>query len=1427
MTVRSLASTWPWSRLVDNQMHILQKLQQIRRELAKKERKLQKLKRLSAHKRSLESGDSSSIGPEDTRSSAGVCSPPIEATLSQREICRPKLIRTDRPDDDSLLARGRAGSFGQADLAEGSDPSSPGRGEVELTAAVVLKEDSKDDGDAVSIVEGGICNEVAVHATLSDRRKDLLESSQKEMFEDSEVCWASQGTHSSWRSQDSTSVIHLSATQNTEGTEPPCQSTEALEHLCSKPWSPARKRRRTICEQTADSASPLNYNFRKRRLSSVSPPLERRRVGREAKTVLGAFHKLVKQALELPVSMFQLHFEKLGLLQYLDAKGLSGQKSESTAGNSELSYGSDKTSGSLSVEPNMSISGNTLPKVLKPQVSGNLEPAGIAVLPLKSINIQVQSSTPISETKVTRPSHRRLLANNVVEDSLTTATLSAGRQHKRTTRTAHRTMSALTVEHNRSGQTTAVPSSVSPETELLSATRLQDVADVDWAASAHPMKQCSEVEASLLLQRGVYKAGDSCQQIERRNFTSLHEGLSRKTLFASGSCKIIAPEGQNDTTVEAPSQNISSALECASKHPLGTPTIKTKSSAEAKIASNGTTEMLPHSLSAAYSHSEISVPKSNTIRVQTVENHSDELSSPQSVVNGQSLKNGEIGSAAVPGGEVAVHSPTRSALFTQSEESDDTERAMTDLVTNVVEQLGSQEDGMGNCPAVGQHGDGVTILSDSATPDDLDIPEVQDSVLAPAPGAPVPLALCCGQENGLTEAQGSQLERDAESASCPGDSTDLLSSLRAHCNAQQGSSEGSANSASRPASPSFHPFAEGTREEGPSSGCPASLPVAQEDAQEGIVAGAPYPSSRSIAKKLFADPSGTDETPTVNSEAAELLDPTELEGMFDEWSEECAINGTAKPAAAGNAVDCRTATVGRCRTFDRPHSSTREAVQSIFAEQQAPATYLVSSSEEDRACKEEDGAECGSPGLLNQGHVVPDSRKLECILTHSLGRGDTEAGRNSPPTHQCSPWPPASLEALSQFSDEVCGGDTMHHAEERQLNSKDLVSATHRGGECVSSWCDEDCDGTEQSCVDKRNACNAAACHRGSLLGTRNPLFFFCALKCEQEQGVMATYLVQAEPRPFLVSVQASAISVWHLEHNTWRHSMAVGKLRFPVEGRECYLLHCGEWSVLAYLSPLVPTHVPCVQWRTADGGGRVQLMLTLGSNDGFSKRRRSLYRMAKLGREGWFVTALRTAHGATLLRVHRLRYMHGELGDETEPLGRTSNLLDSLVGVESHPDALLGNSGNIFYVWDCQSRLLVKKMIHEPDMFADLEHISWCCSDRGLLFVLMRSSDDTTSTLVAMNPFSCKAEVVSSSSWKLATQARSSDMRPCGVHVEGRYVACVGPGYGVRIWNLFTGNPVADMWYHSSTSVTMADVSGTTFVAIGSADGRVLVFTS
>lgn len=1532
------------------QSDILQKLQQIRRELAKKERKLQKLKRLSAHKRSLESGESSSIGPEETLSSAGadVYPPlhPIETTLSQREICQSKSLRAVRPEDESLLARtpqsearvGSAHCFVQSDRTEGSEPPSPvltveligasaGRralapaafssracrvpGESSATelqysrrpqiipplssapaclaveAASAVSESSTcdvldKDTSALNVSEcfssslssgilAGNCenkNEAEVHATLCGRLKDeikfcaknsspllavscdthnadLLESSQKEMFEDSEMCWASQDTHFSGRNHESKGVIQLSTTQNTESTEPPCQTTEVLELLSSKSCSPARKRQRTVCEQTAstDSANAKNYNFRKRGLSCASPPLERGRVGRDAKTVLNAFHKLVKQALELPVSMFHLHFEKLGLPQYLDARGLSGHQavnknSESTANNSELLHGcSDKTGASLLAETDMSIGGNTLLEVQKSQRSRSVEPVGTAMLLPKSMNTDsAQLGTPFFETRTTQCSHRQRrqcilpsaisLVNGTVEDSITAATLSAGQQHKRSTRAAHHTMSvcALTVDHTGNGQRTEAPlesshvEHVSPETELPSAAQLHDVADGYCAASACPMKGCSEVQALSPSSSGVCKVGDSCHLVECRNSTSVHEVSGREALIAACSCKISALEGHKGATVEAPSQDISARLQCANRDPLSTLMIKSPKGGEGEVKSgiNGAKKTPTNFPSAAYSRSGHSSQKSNRSHAERAEDHVGKLSSSQSSIDGQSLENGEIDRTGITGKEVAMCSPAPSTLFTQSEDSDGAEGAMTDLVTNVVEQLGSQENSTVNHTAADQHGDHVTILSDSATPDDLDIPEVQASILASAPGAPLPLPLCCGQENVLTEVHGPEPERDAESA-------DLLCSLRAHCQAQDDSSEGTADSASR------DPVA-GPPEEGkwPSSADPASSSSAQEQAQKETVAGAPCASSRYVAKRLFADSSGTDECQAANSEVAELLDAQELEGMFDEWSEECAIDTATRPATVRSAVDSRTVTFGSDAVFNRSHSSTKEAAQSVLAEQQAAAVHLESSSQKDLSYMEADGAECGSPNPWNQGQMGPDLHKLEYAPTNSLARSDTEAGRNLP---QCSS-PSTSLEALSgisKFSDEVCGRrDTTHHAEERQLNSSTTV---HLGGKCIGGWCDEDCDEVKQNCadtVDDQDTCDAAAYCCGSLLGTHNPLFFFCALKCEQEQPVMAMYLVRAKPCPFLVSVQALAVTVWHLEHNTWRHSMSAGKLRFPVEGGERCLLCCGEWSVLAYLSPLTPTHVPCVQWRTTDGGGKVQLMLTLGSlANGLTRRKRSLYRMAKLDRDGWFVTALRTARGATLLRIHRLRYVCGELGDETESLGRTSNLLNSLVGIEGRPDALLGNSANIFYVWDCESRLLVKKMIHEPDVFADLHHISWCCSDRGLLFVLMRSSDDVTSTLVAMNPFSCKAEAVSSSSWKMAAQARTSDSRPCDVHVEGQYAACVCPGYGVRIWNLLTGNAVADMWYHSSTCVTMTDVSGTTFVAVGSASGRVLVFTS
>ncbi|KAL1466163.1 hypothetical protein MTO96_026845 [Rhipicephalus appendiculatus] len=363
--------------------------------------------------------------------------------------------------------------------------------------------------------------------------------------------------------------------------------------------------------------------------------------------------------------------------------------------------------------------------------------------------------------------------------------------------------------------------------------------------------------------------------------------------------------------------------------------------------------------------------------------------------------------------------------------------------------------------------------------------------------------------------------------------------------------------------------------------------------------------------------------------------------------------------------------------------------------------------------------------------------------------------------------------------------------------------------------------------------CQGTARRHGSLLGTRNPLVLFCALKCEEEQPVTGVHLVREAAHPFLVSVQASAINVWHLEEErSWRHSLVMRRLKrsSPVEEDHC-LLSCDQWTVLVYLNARMPMYLPCLEWRTDDGQDGSQLLLTLGSlgsADGLSlKRSQRIYRIAKLSREGQFATALRTKGGARCCAfIGCVTFAESSATRPTRWDAHPTCSTRSSV-LKDSPDALLGNSANIFYVWDCNSRVLVKKMIHEPDVFADLQRISWCSSDRGLLFVLMQSLDEVASTLVAMNPFSCKAEPVSSLSWKLAAKARTEDSRSCSTQVEGRYVACVAPGYGVRIWNLFTGNPVANMWYRGSTSVALTELSGSTVCVVGSDDGRVLVFSS
>lgn len=80
-------------------------------------------------------------------------------------------------------------------------------------------------------------------------------------------------------------------------------------------------------------------------------------------------------------------------------------------------------------------------------------------------------------------------------------------------------------------------------------------------------------------------------------------------------------------------------------------------------------------------------------------------------------------------------------------------------------------------------------------------------------------------------------------------------------------------------------------------------------------------------------------------------------------------------------------------------------------------------------------------------------------------------------------------------------------------------------------------------------------------------------------------------------------------------------------------------------------------------------------------KGRLRIYLLTKLS-DDCVATASRTSSGTSRIRVHRLRHVCGEVGDETEVVGRTSGTLHTLVGVDALPSALLGNQGNVFYVW-------------------------------------------------------------------------------------------------------------------------------------------------
>ncbi|CAN8008351.1 unnamed protein product [Ixodes pacificus] len=346
-------------------------------------------------------------------------------------------------------------------------------------------------------------------------------------------------------------------------------------------------------------------------------------------------------------------------------------------------------------------------------------------------------------------------------------------------------------------------------------------------------------------------------------------------------------------------------------------------------------------------------------------------------------------------------------------------------------------------------------------------------------------------------------------------------------------------------------------------------------------------------------------------------------------------------------------------------------------------------------------------------------------------------------------------------------------------------------------------------------------CGPRGVIGDQNPLMFFCTLKCPLEEPVADVCFLDGTPR-ILVAVQAHAIYIWRFA-SVWHLSLAVTSLQYEIQDQHCFLRYGGS-SFLVYLNSGAPSQLVCVQWDL-DACQSSQLMLTCGSEYCTDpKGRLRIYLLTKLS-DDCVATASRTSSGTSRIRVHRLRYVCGEVGDETEVVGRTSGTLHTLVGVNGLPSALLGNHGNVFYVWDYKEKVLVKKMILEPNWFTDLHHICWASSDSGLLFLVMRTTDEEACHLLVANPFTCKSQLVNSYAWRCASNpAIQRHQQP---QVQGHYMTCISPDLGIRIWNLLGGNPVAEMRSKKASSVAVADFSEHCVVAVGMTHGTVLVFTS
>ncbi|KAH8037715.1 hypothetical protein HPB51_015760 [Rhipicephalus microplus] len=975
---------------------ILEQLDKIRRELARKERKLQKLKRLSAQKRSCDSSESSSvIDVEETRStvSLDLRSPlrPIEATLSQSEICHSKPLRTTDPHERSILLRGansdaleadenvyglhssfdttragigesacdarrvevqlsRGSACGRAPPSDASlGPSKPEQqkppssDECRLTnerspAGTIpdtpLKIDSRlslhlvspansanvatagarlvpvssecgpvgkelDSATSVNFCKSrdvrvlnttGICSPAVRHRVSQDEStllgnvsvqqvekeskctvKSLLSSvrgkesseetfeafayertnnvsysekrfnvqsdvhlmptldgessndnknvhnSQMEMFVEHEEHMESRDTECSMSSWDE--ATEGSTLESSEMTEPPWQATETSCSTSSKSWSPAHKRRRTTCEVTAPSgpADSKCYNFRKRNLSYS--PLVRRRMSREAKSILGTFQKLIQHAHELPISTFERSFEELGL-------------------------------------------------------------------------------HPQQERKTN--SYCDAAVDTVQEESL------------------------------------YVCGHASPEAELTTGAELTDnQAEVVPRFGKHGER--TELSGPL---RIVCEVGDSCEEVER-SAICVHvnrEPSDHCTNTATSSCEIMAVTVQSKAGAEVRLQDngVCGNLLTERQEP-GDPVQVTR------IQNSDT---ITKQVSPALAH--VGCGKHNRSSQECYTNVPQKENSSCMVLSteGDACIQIDRQDSECDNGDGVFEAACldNSDLFTQSEESDGTTGGINEFVATIVEQLDPH---IFSAADRGPTDEPQGSLSGSTTADDLNLLESQAQSLVEAREHPSPSR---GQRGLLTEATTKRFKTKEES---PGSLTDKLQ------NAVLPSPSRTFDKASD------HPLCVAVLASRTGASKPGLLDGSEMDGGAGTAdvrsfhrapsvpaAGATRTEELSMphmsgtvfecdAKNLFTDSSVGNKASVANSDLPELLDPHELEGMFDEWSE--GVDCVPRTLNARDARDCgnTSCTPGahkECQAIDVP-AAAGNGIRSSADHASVPITH--------------------------------------------------------------------------------------------------------------------------------------------------------------------------------------------------------------------------------------------------------------------------------------------------------------------------------------------------------------------------------------------------------------------------------------------------------------------------------------------------------